>query len=110
MVGVETCAVAADGTPRLGPLGPVAGPPIELTVADFTDGPWCGAGDWRFDADLLRVRAVRFALRLQATSPGVRGQALEWFAVPGQARRLGQEVRDVELDVFVTAPNLAWAQ
>ncbi len=110
MPGVETCAVAADGTPKLGLLGPVPGPPVELTLADLSDGPWCGAGDWRFDADLLRIRAVRVAIRLQARSPGVRGVAPEWFAVPGQARRLRQEVRDVELDVFVTAPNLAWAQ
>jgi type II secretory pathway pseudopilin PulG len=108
--GVETCAVAADGTPKLGLLGPVPGPPIELTLADLTDGPWCGTGEWRFDADLLRVRAVRLALRLQATSPGVRGLAPQWFAIPGQSRRPGREVRDVELDVFVTPPNLAWSQ
>lgn len=106
----DTCAVSADGTPHLGLLGPVPGPPVELTVADFTNGPWCGTGAWRFDADLLRVRAVRMAMRLQATSSSVRGQLMEWFARPGQARRPGQEVRDVELDMFVTAPNLAWAQ
>lgn len=110
IAGADTCAVLADGTPRLGLLGPVPGPPVELTVADFMDGPWCGAGAWRFDADLLRVRAVRLGVRLQAASPTVRGRALEWFARPGQARRPGQEVRDVELDVFVVAPNLAWTQ
>lgn len=107
--GIETCAVAADGTPKLGLLGPVPGPPTELTVADFIDGPWCGAGDWRFDADLLRVSAVRLAVRLQATSPAVRGLSPLWFALPGQARRIGREVRDVELDVFAAAPALAWA-
>ncbi len=110
MPGADTCAVSADGTPRLPLLGPVPGPPVELTLADLTDGPWCGAGTWRFDADMLRIRAVRVALRFQAISPGVRGRAAEWFAMPGHARRPGQEVRDVELDVFVTAPNLAWAQ
>ena len=110
VAGVDSCAVLADGTPRLGLLGPVPGPPIELTLADFTDGPWCGAGTWRFDSDLLRVRAVRVGLRLQAASATVRGRAPEWFARPGQARRAGQEVRDVELDTFVLAPNLAWTQ
>ena len=105
MAGTDTCAVLADGTPRLGLLGPVPGPPVELTVADFMDGPWCGAGAWRFDADLLRVQAVRIGLRLQAASPAVRGTASEWFARPGQARRPGQEVRDVELDAFVVAPE-----
>jgi uncharacterized membrane protein YhdT len=108
--GAETCAVDADGQPKLGLLGPVPGPPVELTLADLADGPWCGAGHWRFDADLLRIRAVRVALRLQARSPGVRGVAPEWFAMPGQARWPRQEVRDVELDVFATAPNLAGAQ
>jgi len=108
--GTDTCAVLADGTPRLGLLGPVPGPPVELTVTDFMDGPWCGAGGWRFDADLLRVRAVRIWLRLQAASGAVRGTASQWFARPGQARLPRQEVRDVELDAFALAPNLAWAQ
>jgi hypothetical protein len=53
---------------------------------------------------------VRIGVRLQAGAGSVRGSAPEWFARPGQARRLGQEVRDVELDTFVLAPNLAWAQ
>ena len=110
IAGVDSCAVLADGTPRLGLLGPVPGPPIELTLADFMDGPWCGTGGWRFDADLLRVRAIRIGLRLQAASTTVRGRAPEWFARPGQAQRPGQEVRDVELDTFVLAPNLAWTQ
>ncbi|MCC6162842.1 MAG: type II secretion system protein [Acidobacteria bacterium] len=108
--GIETCAVTAAGTLKLGWLGPVPGPPIELTVADLGDGPWCGAGTWRFDADLLRVRAVRIALRLQALSPASRGLSPLWFAMPGQARRPGQEVRDVELDLFAPAPNLEWSQ
>lgn len=110
IAGFETCAVAADGAPRLGLLGPVPGPPVELSMADFVDGPWCGAGTWRFDADLLRVRAVRVGLRLQAASQAVRGLSPLWFGRPGRAVRPGQEVRDVELDTFVTVPNLAWGQ
>lgn len=108
--GQDTCAVAADGTPRLGLLGPVPGPPVELALADLIDGPWCGAGQWRFDADLLRVTAVRIALRLQAMSTQVRGAAVEWFAIPGRATHPRQEVRDEQLDVFALAPNLAWTQ
>lgn len=110
LAGAETCAVAADGTPRLPLLGPVPGPPVELTVAELADGPWCGSGTWRFDADLLRLRAARLAIRLQAGSAGVRGVAPRWFARPGVARRPGEEVRDVQLDTFITIPNLAWAQ
>ena len=106
--GVDTCAVAADGTPRLGLLGPVPGPPIEITVAQLLDGPWCGQGSWQFDADLLRVRAVRVALRLQAGPASLRGRDPLRFALPGTSTRPTQEVRDVDVDVFVPAPNLAW--
>lgn len=108
--GTATCAVQADGTPRLGLLGPVPGPPVELTLANLSDGPWCGSGTGRFDADLMRVRAIRLALRLQASSPAVRGAVPAWFFHAGTAHRPGQHVRDVELDLFVTPPNLAWAQ
>ncbi|HTU99156.1 MAG TPA: hypothetical protein VMF13_01360 [Luteitalea sp.] len=110
MAGADTCAVLADGTPRTGLLGPVPGPPVELTVADFLDGPWCGSGAWQFDLDLLRIRAVRVGLRLQASASAVRGRWPAWFAIPGSARRPGVEVRDVEQDVFVPLPNLAWGQ
>ncbi|MBA2356427.1 MAG: hypothetical protein H0V80_17385 [Acidobacteria bacterium] len=106
--GADTCAVSADGTPRLGLRGPVPGPPIELALAELSDGPWCGAGAGRFDADLMRVRAVRFAIRLQASSAAVRGPMPAWFTWPGSAVRPGQQVRDRELDLFVTPPNLAW--
>ena len=110
VAGVDTCAVLADGTPRAGLLGPVPGPPVELTVAQFLDGPWCGSGAWQFDLDLLRVRAIRVEARLQAASAMVRGRAPLWFAMPGRAQRPGQEVRDVALDVFVPLPNLAWGR
>lgn len=108
--GAATCAVTADGSPRLGLLGPVPGPPVELALTQFTDGPWCGAGPWRYDADLLRVRAVRLAWRLQAAAAAVRGPSLAWFAMPGLARHPTQEVRDVEGETFTVLPNLAWGQ
>jgi len=53
---------------------------------------------------------VRVGLRLQAASQAVRGLSPLWFGRPGRAVRPGQEVRDVELDTFVTVPNLAWGQ
>ena len=110
IAGGDTCAVAADGTPRTGLLGPVPGPPVELAVADFLDGPWCGSGAWQFDLDLLRIRALRVNLRLQAAAAAVRGRWPAWFAIPGSAQRPGVEVRDVEQEVFVPLPNLAWGQ
>ena len=41
----------------------------------FTDGPWCGGGTTRFDADLLRIRLVRVTLRVQATAATMRAAA-----------------------------------
>jgi len=35
---------------------------VALSLSSFSDGPWIGAGTTRFDADLLRVRAVRIAV------------------------------------------------
>ncbi|NQW05408.1 MAG: prepilin-type N-terminal cleavage/methylation domain-containing protein [Acidobacteria bacterium] len=37
-----------------------------LPLAMFTDGPWCGAGDTAFDADLLRVRRVRVSVTVSS--------------------------------------------
>lgn len=37
----------------------------ELPVAVFSDGPWMGSGETRFDVDLLRVRRVRIELFLK---------------------------------------------
>lgn len=104
--GAGTCVVDASGTPRLPLLGPVPAPLVELSPADLSDGPWCGRAPWRFDADLLRVRAVRVALRLQASSQAVRGVGLD-FAQPGSAARTGSQVRDLPIDIFVTPRVLA---
>jgi hypothetical protein len=62
--GQSNCAIDAAGSPRLPVLPLTYGSWAELTPADLRDGPWCGASPWRYDADLLRVRAVRLALRL----------------------------------------------
>lgn len=101
VAGVPTCVVAADGTALLPLLGAAPAPLVELTTGDLADGPWCGHAPWLFDADLLRVRAVRVRLRLQASSVAVRGTGLA-FQHPGQAVRPATEVRDVDLDVFVS--------
>lgn len=104
--GEETCVVDAAGAVRLALLGPAPAPLVELSPAALADGPWCGQPPWRFDADLLRVRAVRIGLRLQAASDGVRGVGLDWLW-PGSARRPLQQVRDLGLDVFVAPRVLA---
>jgi len=59
-------------------LSGAAGGLVPLPLAMFTDGPWCGSGATRFDADLLRLRAVRVTVRAQAveTSLGTSRESL----------------------------------
>jgi hypothetical protein len=64
--GRANCVVGADGSPRLSDLAPDYGPFVRLDAARLSDGPVCGAGAWRFDADLYRVRLVRLTLRMAA--------------------------------------------
>jgi len=69
--GWENCLYQASGE-WLGGVTLAAGGDglAPLPLAMFRDGPWCGAGDTAFDADLLRVRRVRVTARLRV--PGGR--------------------------------------
>lgn len=104
--GQPTCTTDGGGAPLLPLLGPVPAPLVELPPAALSDGPWCGQPPWSFDADLLRLRALRVTLRLQAASPAARGTGA-WFMHPGAASRPAQLVVDLPLDVFVTPRALA---
>jgi hypothetical protein len=106
VAGQATCVVDASGQPLLPLAGPVPAPLVELAPVDLSDGPWCGRAPWQFDADLLRLRAVRVAIRLQAAAETVRGGGLQ-FLHPGTSRRSAQQVPDLALDVFVTPRVLA---
>ena len=66
-------------------LPTVGGTLANLPLGGFTDGPWCGAGSNRFDADLLRVRMVRVTLRVQVGNVMMRGRSTD-FLVPGLNR------------------------
>ena len=79
---------------------------VELTDAMLTDGPWCGSGGTRFDADLLRVRRIRVTVRLQASDPAVRGSDRRRFLNPGPATRDASMVPDVIVSIDVTPRNL----
>lgn len=93
----EYTAERADGT-----LGP-------LDAAMLEDGPWCGAGSQPFDADLLRIRAVRVTLRVQVGDQALRGSDTTWFRNPGTAVESARLVKDVTLRTSITPPNLgAW--
>lgn len=103
--GRESCVATAEGDARLPPLTANAGTLVELTAGHFQDGPFCGAGALAFDADLLRVRLVRFMIRVQASDPAVRGRSPELFARPGRAAEPGLEVPDRELTIDVAVRN-----
>jgi prepilin-type N-terminal cleavage/methylation domain-containing protein len=72
-----------------------------LPLGMLTDGPWCGDGGMRFDADLLRIREVRVTLRVQAAPASLRATSPD-FAKPGSSRGAGWYVPD-----FVAAFDIA---
>jgi hypothetical protein len=86
-IGTANCLYDAAGT-LLGGMSimPAAGGTLaRLPLGGFIDGPWCGAGSNRFDADLLRVRMVRVNLRVQVSNIMMRGRSAD-FLVPGLNR------------------------
>ena len=106
----ENCTFAVvDGhhESRLTTLG-AAGAIVQMPTALLTDGPWCpdaGARN-RFDADLLRVRRVRFILRVQTALASLRGPAGLLFTHGGLSRSASRRVPDVEIQFDVTPRNL----
>jgi prepilin-type N-terminal cleavage/methylation domain-containing protein len=81
---------------------------VEIPPALLMDGPWCpdaGARN-RFDADLLRIRRVRFILRVQTALASLRGPAGLLFTHGGLSRAAGRMVPDVEIPFDVTPRNL----
>jgi prepilin-type N-terminal cleavage/methylation domain-containing protein len=113
VAGSANCLYENDGTYRaaLLPVLPGGGASQALLTPDIlTDGPWCGSGPNRFDADLLRVRRVRIAVRLQAADASVRGADSRRFLVPGHARQSAVQVPDAVVVIDVAPRNLraAW--
>jgi hypothetical protein len=110
--GGENCVFDATGTPRLPQLGPTDGSLVELTQAMLTDGPWCpnASSSNRFDADLFRVRKVRVSLRVQASSPMLRGSDPLLFRRAGASRGGERFVPDYEMSFEVSPRNLNLAR
>jgi hypothetical protein len=107
----ENCVFARgqDGTvvPRLPALGTGPGL-VALPGSLLTDGPWCpdAASPNRYDADLLRIRAIVVTLRIEAAIAALRGPAGPLFTRAGTARgtRLVPD-REVRLAVSPRALN-----
>jgi hypothetical protein len=79
-----------------------------MTPALLTDGPWCpdATARNRFDADLLRIRRVRFSLRVQTALESLRGPASVLFTRGGLARTASRYVPDLEIQLDVSPRNL----
>jgi hypothetical protein len=88
----ENCTFLAGATgqlSRLPVLGGGAGADlVPLPASMLTDGPWCpdGSAANRYDADLLRVRAVRLTIQAEAGSAAARGADTRLFVHPGSSR------------------------
>jgi Tfp pilus assembly protein FimT len=91
--------------PRL----PMLAPGVTLVPLDpalFVDGPWNpdDASVDRWDADLLRIRAVGVTLRVQAAAATLRGPAGVLFAHAGTATAARRWAPDIEVR-FQAAPR-----
>jgi hypothetical protein len=94
--GEASCIIGADGSPQLPELGRQGGSWVPLTLATLGDGPWCGDPPWRYDADLLRVRRLRFRVELfspaglsVASPAGAGARAIEFEIAPTNLVRGG---------------------
>jgi hypothetical protein len=107
--GTPNCLFDAAGQPdpAIAVLPSQSSALVPLPTTMFSDGPWCGSGAARFDADLLRVRRIRVTLRVEATQAMFRA-AGPAFAHPGTAASALSAIPDVGMvfDVSPRAMNL----
>jgi type II secretory pathway pseudopilin PulG len=107
----ENCVFATDAAgapvPRLAMLaGGASGALVPLAAAELTDGPWCPdpSSPNRWDADLLRIRLVRVAVRVESADPSLRGPAGVLFARGGTSTRASTWLPDRQV-AFAVAPR-----
>jgi hypothetical protein len=109
----ENCVFVDNGTAQPAPRLPsLAGEGIHLVALDgasFSDGPWCpddgAVGRW--DADLLRIRAIAVTLRVQAAGSALRGPAGTLFSHAGSARISQRWLPDLEARFRVALRNIS---
>jgi hypothetical protein len=106
-LGVANCLYDASGAywGGLSTLATSGGSLAVLPLDLFRDGPWCGDGENRFDADLLRIRKVRVTLRMQVGNDMMRGQSAD-FAITGRSRSAVRNLPDYTLTFDVAPRNL----
>lgn len=104
-LGTANCMYdsAGNNISGLGALTMQGGSLAALPLSILNDGPWCGAGNNQFDADLLRVKKVRITLRVQASSSTFRGTGSE-FVVAGTNKSALKHLADYSV-VFEVSPR-----
>lgn len=106
--GIANCLYDASGLlrPGLATLAPSGGSLAILPLAMLSDGPWCGTGQNRFDADLLRVRQVRVRIRVEAGNDTLRSVG-PGFVVAGSSRDALRNLPDYLVAFGVSPVNLS---
>lgn len=112
----ENCVVMRDAfaspVPRLAVLdSAIAGGLVALTPAQLHDGPWCPdeTAVNRFDADLLRIRRVVVAVRIESAIAALRGPAGTLFFRGGTSTGGMRFLPDQIIRFQVSPRNLSYA-
>jgi hypothetical protein len=105
--GISNCLYDAAGNllGGLTVLTPQGGSLAALPLTMLNDGPWCGDGNNRFDADLLRVKKVRITLRVQASQAALRGRGAE-YVVAGTSESAFRTLPDYTVRFEVSPRNM----
>jgi hypothetical protein len=110
-VGTASCLFDTAGALRPGmTVLPTRGESLSaLPLSLFRDGPWCGEGNNRYDADLLRIRMVRVLLRIQVGNEMLRGRSAD-YVVAGRSLSAARSLPDYTLRFDVSPRNMGWAR
>jgi hypothetical protein len=82
---------------------------VPLPAADLSDGDvWCphASDPRRYDADLLRIRAVKVTARVQSAMPAFRGQAGPLFWNAGTSTHAARLLPDQEVGFQTSIRNV----
>jgi Tfp pilus assembly protein PilW len=99
--------VSGEQVPRLPALA--AGTAlVPLTAARLGDGPWCPdeTNGHRWDADLLRIRAIGVTIRVEAALAALRGPAGVLFTNGGSSNSPGRWAADQQIRFRISPRNM----
>jgi prepilin-type N-terminal cleavage/methylation domain-containing protein len=106
-LGTPNCLYDAAGNliGGMNVLAPQGGSLAQLPLTMLNDGPWCGAGNNQFDADLLRVKKVRATLRVRSSQASLRGTGAD-FVDAGTSNSALRSQRDYTVRFEVSPRNM----